>query len=1732
MKKYYLLIIACFCCISVHAAYLKNVPKTLTQPDGSVLHCYASGDEFFNYLHDKNGFTIIQHPITGFFVYADKQDGRLVATEFVAGSVDPASKNLRPFNLISPEEWMARRNAWHEKEKKSVNRDGLPNHGTLNNISIFIRFSDDEEFVNTYSSIDNMFNDESQNAISMKTYFRAASYGAIEIPTYFYPGHNGETIISYQDSYPRSYFQPYNAATNPNGYQEDEVANREFSLLERAVNYINTNYPIPTDLNIDYDNDGLVDNVCFIVRGTPGDWASLLWPHKWSLYDREVLINGKRVWTFNFQLADATGYFTTSVMCHEMNHSLGAPDLYHYSYSGPDAVGIWDLMHNNTMPPQHCGAYMKMKYGHWIDEIPEITQSGTYTLNPISSATPTNIAYKIKTDDPDQFYVLEYRDNTSLFETGLPGSGLLIYRIDTRFSGNADYNPNNGIYDEVYIFRPGGSTSANGNLSSAYFSSNAGRTEFSSSTSAYPFFTDGTIDENFRIFNITSAGSTISFTYGNSADCDPPTNLVASVEDHDVLLTWDAASNAVSYNIYRNGKFVRNINEASYLDTNLPFGTFSYYVKSVDANGLFSTASETVTVNIELEGAVVLGDGGSATNDYLPSYSYYNYALTQQIYTADEIGTSGIINSISFYNGGAEKTRSFDIYLVATEKAVFNNANDWISVKEDYLVFSGEVTMSEDNWTTFFLDTPFEYNGTSNLVVIVDDNTGNWTNSPHMSCRVYNANGNQAIRIYNDNIDFDPMAPTSYDGTVMDVKNQLLLTMEQKPQVFYNITVSAVPAEGGTITIDGSSDTNELFYDFEDGTSQGWTFLQGPNGDSPDNWMHCQDYTTNDFSTGYGHNTSDGFLISESLIQNSTPVHPDNYLVSPQILLGGNINFWATNLDNEYGAEHFAVAISTQGNIDVDDFTTVQEWTLPTEKTGGTRSIDDGIWYEYTVDLSTFSGLGYVAIHHFDCYEQWLLCVDDITIVEGLGGTHEEGTTCTLTATPNIGYTFVNWTEDDEIVSTEATFSFIVNKDASLVANFTLNNYEVMVTTIPVEGGSVTIDGSSNINEFFYDFEDGTSQGWTFLQGPNGDSPDNWMHCTNYNAYDFSTGYGHNASDGFMISESYVQNTTPVHPDNYLVSPQIVLGGSINFWATNLENNYGAEHFAVDVSTDGNTDAEDFTTVQEWTLPTERTGGTRSIDDGVWYEYTVDLSAFSGLGYVAIHHFDCYEQWLLCVDDITIVEGLTGTYSNTYNHGEPCTLTATANEGYTFVNWTEDDEIVSTEATYSFEVTDDRNLVANFTQNSYEVTVTTVPVKGGTITIDGNSNINEFFYDFEDGTSQGWTFLQGPNSDSPDNWMHCVDYTTNDFSTGYGHNASNGFMISESYVQNTTPVHPDNYLVSPQIVLGGSINFWATNLDNEYGAEHFAVAVSTNGNTDVDDFTTVQEWTLPTGRTGGTRAMDDGVWYEYTVDLSAFSGLGYVAIHHFDCYEQWLLCVDDITIVNGLTGIYSNTYNHGEPCTLTATANEGYTFVNWTEDDEIVSTEATYSFEVTSKRNLVANFEAFVPIIGQTFALSAGWNWVSTCLEITLDDLKNALVDALENTSITIKSKDRSTTYNGSVWRGSLTTLNLTQMYMIKTTTACEITLTGVPINLAEHTIVISHGVNWIGFPLSEDMSLTTAFAGFAANGDMVKSKNLSSSYTGEKWRGSLNTLEYGKGYIYKSATSDDRVFTFPISAE
>ena len=107
-------------------------------------------------------------------------------------------------------------------------------------------------------------------------------------------------------------------------------------------------------------------------------------------------------------------------------------------------------------------------------------------------------------------------------------------------------------------------------------------------------------------------------------------------------------------------------------------------------------------------------------------------------------------------------------------------------------------------------------------------------------------------------------------------------------------------------------------------------------------------------------------------------------------------------------------------------------------------------------------------------------------------------------------------------------------------------------------------------------------------------------------------------------------------------------------------------------------------------------------------------------------------------------------------------------------------------------------------------------------------------------------------------------------------------------------------------------------------------------------------------------------------------------------------------------------------------------------------------------------------------------------------------------------------------------TLDLRQMYKIQTSTACQITLTGVPVNPTDYEITVNPGNNWIGFPCGESMSVTDAFSGLhPVNGDVIKSKAGSSIYQGTGWRGNVETLVPGQGYIYQSKATESKTFAY-----
>ncbi|MBR0304764.1 MAG: fibronectin type III domain-containing protein [Bacteroidales bacterium] len=271
--------------------------------------------------------------------------------------------------------------------------------------------------------------------------------------------------------------------------------------------------------------------------------------------------------------------------------------------------------------------------------------------------------------------------------------------------------------------------------------------------------------------------------------------------------------------------------------------------------------------------------------------------------------------------------------------------------------------------------------------------------------------------------------------------------------------------------------------------------------------------------------------------------------------------------------------------------------------------------------------------------------------------------------------------------------------------------------------------------------------------------------------------------------------------------------------------------------------------------------------------------------------------------------------AGSYTYGSTATLTATAATGYHFVNWTKDDVEVSPNATYSFTVAEAGAYVAHFQINNYDITVSANPTEGGTVSGAGNYNYESTAI-LTAIANEGYTFV---------NWTKGGESVST--------NATCTLTVTEAaaYVANFE-LNSYEITATANPTEGGTVNGAGT---YDYGTEITLTATANAGYTFVN-------WTK-----GG-----EPVSTNPTCTLTVTEAAAYVANFSLNSYAV----TATVNPAEGGTVTGAGTYFHGDNVTLTATANNGYHFVNWTENDAEVSTDASYSFTFTGARNLVANF--------------------------------------------------------------------------------------------------------------------------------------------------------------------------------
>ncbi|MES2480114.1 MAG: hypothetical protein V4561_13585, partial [Bacteroidota bacterium] len=170
---------------------------------------------------------------------------------------------------------------------------------------------------------------------------------------------------------------------------------------------------------------------------------------------------------------------------------------------------------------------------------------------------------------------------------------------------------------------------------------------------------------------------------------------------------------------------------------------------------------------------------GTSTSSYYPIYTFYGYNYSQSTYLASEIvaagatsGTPGYISSISYnlatyYTSWPTYCKDWVVYMGNTSKSTFSGTTDWVALSGLTKVYDGTVTPTGTGWVKITFPTAFYWDGTSNLVVAVDENTAGYTST--MPWRTTTKTGTRSISYYSDGTNPNPSSPptanTSYAGT-------------------------------------------------------------------------------------------------------------------------------------------------------------------------------------------------------------------------------------------------------------------------------------------------------------------------------------------------------------------------------------------------------------------------------------------------------------------------------------------------------------------------------------------------------------------------------------------------------------------------------------------------------------------------------------------------------------------------------------------------------------------------------------------------------------------------------------------------------------------------------------------------------------------------------------------------------------------------------------------------------
>ena len=597
-------------------------------------------------------------------------------------------------------------------------------------------------------------------------------------------------------------------------------------------------------------------------------------------------------------------------------------------------------------------------------------------------------------------------------------------------------------------------------------------------------------------------------------------------------------------------------------------------------------------------------------------------------------------------------------------------------------------------------------------------------------------------------------------------------------------------------------------------------------------------------------------------------------------------------------------------------------------------------------------------------------------IVTG-GGDFKEGDGIPLLATPNSGYRFVNWTnESDAVVSVEAAFEYTMPaQDVTLTANFEIipSTYTLTLVANPTEGGVVSGGG---------DFEEDDKI--PLLATPNsGYRFVNWTNAANEEVSDeaefeytmpaqdvtLTANFEHILTYTLTLVANPTEGGVVSGGGDFEEGEEVTLSATANagFEFVNWIN-VADEVVSDEAAFEYTMPAQDVTLTANFeiipptytlTLVANPTEGGVVTGGGDFEEGDeIPLLAMPNTGYIFVSWTNAADdvvsedagfEFTMPAEDVTLTANFTqvGIYvlsltanppvggtvtgGGAYDEGDEVIVTAIPNDGYEFISWTNaDDEVVSLEPQYEFIMPGENvTLTANFgvVVTTYTLTLTAYPAEGGIVSGSG---------EYQEG--DGVTVLATPNTGYDFvNW-------TNENDEVISTDAEFEFTMSAEDVVLTA-----NFMQTGSYLLTLLANPPEGGVVSGAGAyeEDDVVTVSAIAN---DGYVFVN-WTNAADEEVSAEAE-----FEYTMPAEDIT-----LTAHFEQIPTYTLTLEanpaDGGVVSG-----GGEYEEGQVVTITAVANAGYEFVNWTDEEgEEVGTDAEFEYAMPAADvTLTANFEAVV----------------------------------------------------------------------------------------------------------------------------------------------------------------------------